>query len=210
MPWFSPFFKNAPWFCRFLPWFSYSPRYILKATRQGQHWVWAWIVPRCMPHGHCVLTLSRKSSALVRLSARLSVPSDIRYDTRFYFYVIWKEMLFSKRLARGSTEGVGVNRTSLHAARPLCPDTVEKVQRVGPRRWIVQADMAPRGHRQHRQYTDHHWPPHRVDRCYCICQSINHIYIYYINFLFSPVTVSFYFIFMARLRFVNCCTNKRI
>ena len=39
----------------------------------------------------------------------------------------------------------------------------------------------------------------------------DYLYIlYYINFLFSPVTVSFYFSSMAKLRFVSCCTNKRI
>ena len=36
------------------------------------------------------------------------------------------------------------------------------------------------------------------------------IHIYYIDTLFSPVTVSFYFSSIAKLRFVNCCTNKRI
>ena len=38
----------------------------------------------------------------------------------------------------------------------------------------------------------------------------DYLYTYYINFLFSPVTVSFYISSMAKLRFVNCCTNKRI
>ena len=37
-----------------------------------------------------------------------------------------------------------------------------------------------------------------------------YIGLHYINFLFSPVTVTFYFSCMAKLRFVNCCTNKRI
>jgi len=36
------------------------------------------------------------------------------------------------------------------------------------------------------------------------------IYMYYMNSLFSSVTVSFYFSSMAKLRFVNCCTSKRI
>ena len=73
------------------------------------------------------------------------------------FYLIFLQpQIYTQSDSPGAALSVGVNRTSLHAARPLCPDTVEKVQRVGPRRWIVQADMAPRGHRQHRQYTDHH------------------------------------------------------
>jgi len=38
----------------------------------------------------------------------------------------------------------------------------------------------------------------------------DYLYIYYINYLFSPVTVSFYFSSMAKLRFVNFCTNKRM
>ena len=38
----------------------------------------------------------------------------------------------------------------------------------------------------------------------------DYLYIHYINFLFSPVTVTFYFSCMAKLRFVNCCTNKRV
>jgi len=35
------------------------------------------------------------------------------------------------------------------------------------------------------------------------------LYIYYINVLFSPLTVSFYFSSVAKLRFVNCRTNKQ-
>ena len=35
-------------------------------------------------------------------------------------------------------------------------------------------------------------------------------YLYYINFLFNPVTVSFYFCSMAKLHFVNYYTDKRI
>ena len=35
-------------------------------------------------------------------------------------------------------------------------------------------------------------------------------YIYYINFLFSPVAVSFYFNSSVELCFVNCCTSKRM
>jgi len=34
--------------------------------------------------------------------------------------------------------------------------------------------------------------------------------LHYINFLFSPVIVSFYFSSTAKLRFVNCCTKERI
>ena len=50
----------------------------------------------------------------------------------------------------------------------------------------------------------------------CRCGSVTvstlefDIYICYINFLFSHVTVSFYFSSMAKSRFVNSCTNKRI
>jgi len=37
---------------------------------------------------------------------------------------------------------------------------------------------------------------------------MHYLYVYYINFLFSPVTVSFYFSSIAKLRFVNCCGNR--
>ena len=52
-----------------------------------------------------------------------------------------------------------------------------------------------------------------VDVVLCNCSNSRiwlFIYVYYINFLFSPVAVSFYFSSMAKLRYVNCCTDKRI
>ena len=51
-----------------------------------------------------------------------------------------------------------------------------------------------------------------VDVVLCNCSNSRiWLFIYVtLTFLFSPVTVSFYFSSMAKLRFVNCCTNKRI
>ena len=49
------------------------------------------------------------------------------------FTVIFLQpQIYTQSDSPGAALSVGVNRTSLHAARPLCPDTVEKIQRVSP------------------------------------------------------------------------------
>jgi len=50
----------------------------------------------------------------------------------------------------------------------------------------------------------------RWGRLLCKVCSNSRIWFCYINFLFSRVTVSFYFCSIVKLHFVNCCTNKRI
>jgi len=48
-----------------------------------------------------------------------------------------------------------VEFTSLHAARPACPDVVEKVDGVRASRRVIESDVAARRRRQRRQHTDH-------------------------------------------------------